>query len=108
MLESKVEDWMREQVRRRGGAFYKFVSPGTIGVPDRIILRNGGRVTFVELKQDHGRLSEIQKVQIGKLRALGADVRVVYGRKQAEELIDELFPKAPPTGGVGFGIEEWR
>lgn len=99
---------MRLQVSRRGGAFYKFVSPGTIGVPDRIVVRPGGQVTFVELKQDHGRLSAIQKVQIQKLRALGADVRVVYGRKQAEELVDDLFPQNAPPTGDGFGIEEWR
>ena len=34
---------------------------------------------FVELKTDIGRLSSLQKVQIGRLQELGQPVYVVYG-----------------------------
>ena len=108
MLESRVEEWLKTQIARRGGLYLKFTSPGNIGVPDRIIIRNG-EVIFVELKQEHGVLSEIQKAQIARMRDHGAKVLVAYGKAGAEFLVDSLFPvpKAPKTSR-GFGIEEWR
>lgn len=109
MLESRVEEFLKRRTEKSGGLYLKFTSPGNIGVPDRIIVRNGA-VTFVELKQEHGRLSPIQKAQIERLRKAGADVRVVYGRRGAERLAEDLFGvegPEPPTNG-GFGIEEWR
>lgn len=109
MLESRVEEYLKRRTEKSGGLYLKFTSPGNVGVPDRIIVRNGA-VTFVELKQEHGRLSPIQKAQIARLRRAGADVRVAYGRQGAERLADELFGAEgpePPTGGA-FGIEEWR
>lgn len=108
MLESRVEEWLKTQITKRGGLYLKFTSPGNIGVPDRIIIRNG-EVIFVELKQEHGVLSEIQKAQIARMRDHGAKVLVAYGKSGAEFLVDSLFPvpKAPRTSH-GFGIEEWR
>lgn len=108
MLESRVEGWLKSQIERRGGLYMKFTSPGNIGVPDRIIIRDG-EVIFVELKQEHGVLSEIQKAQIARMRSHGAKVLVVYGKAGAEDLVDALFPrpKIPKTSN-GFGIEEWR
>lgn len=66
-------------VRERGGLCFKFVSPGNPGVPDRLILLPGGRVVFVELKTEGGRLSELQKWQIAEMEKRGADVRVLKG-----------------------------
>ena len=108
MLESRVEEWLKTQITKRGGLYLKFVSPGNVGVPDRIIIRDG-EVIFVELKQEHGVLSEIQKIQIDRMRHHGAKVLVIYGRAGAEDLVEILFPrqKAPETSN-GFGIEEWR
>ena len=108
MLESRVEEWLKTQIAKRGGLYLKFSSPGNIGVPDRIIIRDG-EVIFVELKQEHGVLSEIQKAQIARMRDHGAKVLVVYGKAGAETLVDSLFPvpKTPKTT-TGFGIEEWR
>lgn len=109
MIESRVEEYLKTRVQRGGGLFYKFTSPGNIGVPDRIIVTAEGRTVFVELKQEHGRLSPIQKVQIDQLRKHHADVRVVYGKHQAELLADELFgPEPKGRKNDAFGIEEWR
>lgn len=91
MVESDIERWMLRQVRARGGLFYKFTSPGNDGVPDRILVFRG-KVIFVELKQEHGKLSRIQEIQISRLMEQGADVRVVYGRTQAEALVEEVMP----------------
>ncbi len=47
--ESEVEAYLVKRVREAGGITYKFVSPGHVGVPDRIIIING-EVSFVEVK----------------------------------------------------------
>lgn len=92
MLEKDIERKMTRALERRGALAWKWVSPGRQGVPDRIVLMPGGRVTFVELKTERGELSPLQQVTIERLRAMGHDVRVVYGAEQAMELVEELMP----------------
>ena len=91
MLEKSIESSLGRAVQRRGGLWYKFVSPGQPGVPDRIIVVPGGRIVFVELKTLQGRLEKIQQWQIDRLREAGADVRVVRGSAEAKALVEELF-----------------
>lgn len=79
MLERDIEQKLVQGVRTLGGRAYKFVSPGNAGVPDRLVVLPGGHVCFVELKTERGRLSDIQNLQIERLRALGADVVVIRG-----------------------------
>ena len=79
MKESAIEAKLRDGIRKLGGRAYKFVSPGNAGVPDRMVILPGGRIVFVELKTESGRLSSVQKFQIGLMEALGCDVRVLYG-----------------------------
>jgi hypothetical protein len=90
MLEKEIEAKMRKAVKKHGGIFLKFVSPSETGVPDRIVIR-GGRVIFMELKQDGEQPTARQRYVHRKLRAQGADVRVVIGEKQAQEFIREVF-----------------
>ena len=71
MRERDIEKILVEGVRKLGGKAFKFVSPGNDGVPDRIIIMPGGRVYFVELKTEVGRLSGRQKIQIRALTRLG-------------------------------------
>lgn len=71
-LEKEIETKLRRMVERRGGLCLKWVCPGWSGVPDRIILLPGGRIIFVELKRPKGgKLSELQKWWLEKLRFLG-------------------------------------
>lgn len=90
MKESEIERWLVEQVRRLGGIADKFVSPGNPGVPDRLVVMPGGRVYFVELKTEIGRLSNIQKWQRQRYRNLGVDFRVIKGKQEAKEFINEI------------------
>lgn len=92
MKESAIETRLVRMVCQRGGLCYKFVSPNQPGVPDRIIITAQGRVIFVELKTEIGRLSKIQKWQIGEMRKRGADVRVVKGLDQVKALVEEVMP----------------
>lgn len=77
--EKELEKIFANEIKKAGGRAYKFNSPGNDGVPDRIVCMPEGRVIFVELKTDKGRLSKLQKVQIAKLEQLGQQVTVLYG-----------------------------
>ena len=79
MRESDIEKILTTEIRKIGGRTYKWVSPGNSGVPDRIVFLQGGRVYFVELKTDTGKVSAQQKIQINRIQSLGQDVRVVRG-----------------------------
>jgi hypothetical protein len=75
--ESALEKTCRLLVESHHGRFWKWTSPGTPGVPDRIMLLPGLPVVFVELKSPSGSLSRIQKVRIQWLRAAGFQTWVV-------------------------------
>lgn len=79
MLESKIEARLTKGVKDLGGKAFKFVSPGNVGIPDRLVVLPGGHVLFAELKAPLGRLSKMQKYQIAELRRLGAEPWVVCG-----------------------------
>lgn len=90
MKESQIERRLVEGVKRLGGMCLKFVSPGTLGVPDRIVITAKGRVIFVELKTETGRLTKIQRYVIGEMQKRGADARVVKGIDEVKELLAEI------------------
>ena len=92
MLEKETEKKMVEMVCKRGGLCYKFVSPANPGVPDRIIITPIGKVIFVELKTEIGRLANIQKWQVSEMQKRGVDVRIVKGWDAAKALIEEVLP----------------
>lgn len=50
-MEKDIEKALGRMVGRFRGMCLKWVCPGWIGVPDRIILLPSGRVIFVELKR---------------------------------------------------------
>ena len=93
MRERNIETYLRDQVRKAGGAAMKWVSPGNSGVPDRIVIMPGGRIVFVELKAPGRKPTQLQLVQHERLRALGCDVRVIDSREGVDGLVREL------TGG---------
>lgn len=84
--EARVENYLVRKAKARGWCAFKFVSPGHSGVPDRIVVGDG-RVAFVELKSPSGKLSELQKTMIEKLRSLGAEVHVCYDREQVDAVL---------------------
>ena len=90
MKESQIERRLVEGVKWLGGMCLKFVSPGTLGVPDRIIITAKGRVIFVELKAETGRLTKMQRYVIGEMQKRGADARVVKGMDEVMALLAEI------------------
>lgn len=90
MREKDIEKWLGERLKKLGCLYFKFVSPMNPGVPDRIVILPGGRTVYVELKTEVGRLSNVQKWQIGRMRAMGADVRQVRGMDEARVFLREV------------------
>lgn len=97
MLEKTIERHLVDGVKRLGGLCVKFVSPGTPGVPDRIIITATGKIIFVELKTETGRLAKIQRYTIEQMMKRGADVRVIKGLDSVKELLAEI-------GGMQNGV----
>ena len=89
-MERDIERFLTEEVKKMGGRCMKWVSPGSAGVPDRIILLPGGHIWFVELKDDRGRLSSMQKYWLDVLYDLGFFAVVVKGMTQAQHLVADL------------------
>lgn len=87
MRESEIERQLVAGIKKLGGRCYKWVSPGNAGVPDRIAVLPGGRVVFIELKTETGRLSKLQEVQIRRLRELGCEVMVLRGEEAVKEFL---------------------
>lgn len=77
MRESTIEKAYRKKIEDEGGLCLKFVSPGVTGVPDRLVIEQGGSIYFIEFKSSTGVLSPRQERMIKKLRAMGAKVEVV-------------------------------
>lgn len=89
MREKTVEKKLTDGVKKLGGRSYKFISPGNSGVPDRIVICDG-KIFFVELKTETGRLSALQKIQIDRLKKLGAKVLVLYGEEDVNKFLRRL------------------
>ena len=100
MRESVIEARLVRMVRERGGLCYKFVSPGNPGVPDRIVITTDGRTYYVELKQQTGRLSNIQKWQHEELRRRGINVRTLWSTVEVAAFVEEVMPHEVYTASV--------
>lgn len=85
MLEKQIESRLTKRSREQGWRVYKFVSPGTAGVPDRIVLMPGGRAVFVELKAPGKKARPLQKLRHKQIRALGFDVESELDSYEAVE-----------------------
>jgi hypothetical protein len=90
VLESAIEKYLKRCVEKLGGLCWKFVSPGTDGVPDRIVLLNG-RVIFVELKRPGETPRPLQLKRHAQLRRLGFEVAVLNSIPAVDLFIGELI-----------------
>lgn len=75
--ESKIEKYLKKEIELLSGKALKFVSPGTSGVPDRIVLLPQGKIIFVELKAPGEKPRPMQEYRIKELKALGFRVEII-------------------------------
>lgn len=90
MLEQTIEQTLVRETKKAGGIAPKFTSPGTAGMPDRIIILPKGRICFVELKRPGQKPRPIQIRQMDRLTQLGCMVRTIDHPNQIQELLDEI------------------
>ncbi|MBC2207428.1 VRR-NUC domain-containing protein [Listeria booriae] len=89
MLESKVEEYLREQVKKRGGLCWKFTSPGTRGVPDRIVMLNN-RVAFVETKAPSKGLRKLQEKRKAQIETQGHWHITIDSKEKVDNLMSHF------------------
>jgi len=90
LLERDIERYLVRRAIEHGGKAYKWVSPGHVGVADRIVLLPGGVVWFVELKTATGRLSPLQKVFAADLRRMGMNYIVIRSKGEVDQWFLDL------------------
>jgi hypothetical protein len=86
MRESKIEKDDVKAVEESGGISYKFESPGTNGVPDRLILKNipprlrkliSKYVYFIEYKAPGKKPRPSQIREHKRIRKRGFEVKII-------------------------------
>lgn len=90
MLERQVEKALVDAIKKAGGIAPKFTSPGTAGMPDRLIILPKGRIAFVELKRPGQKPRPLQTRQMDRLTQLGCMVRTIDHPNQIQDLIYEI------------------
>jgi len=89
-LEKQVEARLSNKIKTIGGHTWKFASPNSRGVSDRIVIING-RVIFVEVKRDGGKMTPLQE----KFRRTVLDNRgeftCVTGYTGVDNFVDNLL-----------------
>ena len=91
MLERTIEQTLVREVKRAGGIAPKFTSPGTAGMPDRLIILPGGHICFVELKAPGKTPRPLQVRQMDRLTQLGCMVRTLDNPNHIKSLIHEIL-----------------
>lgn len=88
MREKIIEEYLRDKVKALGGKAYKFVSPGNAGVPDRLVLFPGGRISFVELKATGKVSTPLQKHRQKEIISFGIEVVVIDSKQGVDHFIN--------------------
>lgn len=89
MKEQKLERHLVHAITAAGGLCWKFTSPGTAGVPDRICVLDG-HIAFVELKAPGYPPRRIQQRRIQQLRHHGIPVLVIDNTNGIKEVLHAL------------------
>ena len=90
MKEKSIEQKLTLMVKKRGGIYPKWVSPGFDGVPDRIVLLPGGCIAFVEVKAPGKKPRPLQIARHKLLTRLGFKVYVLDAEGQIGGILDEI------------------
>ena len=90
LREREIEKKLVKAVKAEGGMCPKLVSPGTDGMPDRLVMLPKARIGFVEVKASGKRPRPLQAKRHKELRDLGFHVFVLDDPKQIPDLLQEV------------------
>ncbi len=89
-IESTIETYFCKKSKEAGVLCLKFISPGNSGVPDRILLKQGGTVGFAELKRPGARPRPLQTYWLAVLKRMGFKTYVVDTKEAADAAISDF------------------
>lgn len=88
--EASIEDYLRTRVNDLGGVCIKLSPAGLRGVPDRLIVLQGPRVIFAELKRPKGGvISALQHWWRARLMKLGCEHHFIKTRVEVDAMIGD-------------------
>ena len=90
MREKAIELQLVRAVKQSGGICPKLVSPGTDGMPDRLVLLPGAHIGFVEVKAPGKKPRQLQERRHKELRDLGFQVFVLDDPEQIPGILKEV------------------
>lgn len=88
--EKYMERYLKVEIERKQGLCLKWVSPGTNGVPDRIVLMPNGKIYFIELKTLGQTPRKIQEVVHRMIRSKGFEVLVIDSFIKLKQFLDAV------------------
>ena len=89
VAEAQIERYLVSEIKRIGGLCWKWTSPGTNGVPDRIIMIQGLTIA-VELKAPGEEVRPLQQHRIDEIKLTGNMACVVDSYEVVDKLIRNL------------------
>ncbi|MDY5045545.1 VRR-NUC domain-containing protein [Phascolarctobacterium sp.] len=90
MREKTIEAKFVKAAKAKGYLPLKLVSPGFDGLPDRLVLVQGGKVAFVELKAPGKKPRALQLQRHKMLRELGFKVFVLDVTENINEVLCKI------------------
>lgn len=85
-IENDIEKHLKKQITKIGGLCYKFTSPGTRGVPDRIVIYKG-ETFFIEMKRPGGKLRKDQQKIAKQIEQQGVKVFVLDTKMRVDHFV---------------------
>ena len=76
MTEAQIQSKIIDRYEKDGYMVVKLIQTSKNGIPDLLLLKDG-IASFIEVKTEAGRLSELQKFRIKQLEEKGFKVEVV-------------------------------
>lgn len=90
MLEREIKDYLVSRCKELDIYHRKFTSPGSVAVPDWILINNG-KVLFLELKASGKTPSAAQQREINRIFGAGAYATFASSFEEIEFLLSYLL-----------------
>lgn len=89
--EKEIESYLVERITDLGGMCPKWNSPGTKGVPDRIVIMPESLICFVETKREKGGcIAPMQEWRAKQLKQYGFTTFFINTKQQVDNLVKNL------------------